>query len=241
MIGTRVFLGKRERDEAEKPFWISFSDFMTALMTLFLIVMVVSLLSMTKQLRDVQLEDRERQEDIDKIWKDLKLATNKFTDVHLSKNMYTINFGEKATFPKGKHNISADGARLIRKFIPSILHIAKTTEGKRWFKRVVAEGFTDTTGDYLPNLSLSLQRAQRVVCVLLENVPDSESPLTDEQRRLVQQLFLVGGFSFNTSKESDEESRRVELRLEFRALKEKTVSPSPIKAGYGRCQLDHFQ
>ena len=35
------------RDEAEKPFWISFSDLMTALMVLFLVAMAVALVSVT--------------------------------------------------------------------------------------------------------------------------------------------------------------------------------------------------
>ena len=37
---------RRPRDEAEKPFWISFSDLMTALMVLFLVAMAVGLLLM---------------------------------------------------------------------------------------------------------------------------------------------------------------------------------------------------
>lgn len=36
-------------DEGEKPFWISYSDLMTALMVLFLVVMVVSLTSISQQ------------------------------------------------------------------------------------------------------------------------------------------------------------------------------------------------
>jgi len=91
MFGTRVFLGKRERDEAEKPFWISFSDFMTALMTLFLIVMVISLLSVTKQLREVQREELDRQAAIERILHDVELITNQFEDVFFNKERLTID------------------------------------------------------------------------------------------------------------------------------------------------------
>ena len=41
MLGSRAGLRKRAKDEAEKPFWISFADLMTALMVLFLVVMAV--------------------------------------------------------------------------------------------------------------------------------------------------------------------------------------------------------
>ncbi|WP_407507887.1 flagellar motor protein MotB, partial [Pseudomonas aeruginosa] len=39
----------RARDEGEKPFWISFADLMTAMMILFLVVMVASLSSVTQR------------------------------------------------------------------------------------------------------------------------------------------------------------------------------------------------
>ena len=48
MFGARVIVKRSGRDEAEKPFWISFADLMTALMVLFLVVMGVALLAVTK-------------------------------------------------------------------------------------------------------------------------------------------------------------------------------------------------
>ena len=41
---NRAFNSRQRRsDEAEKPFWISYADLMTAMMVLFLVVMVASL------------------------------------------------------------------------------------------------------------------------------------------------------------------------------------------------------
>lgn len=39
----------RNAEEAEKPFWISYADLMTALMILFLVIMVTALASITKK------------------------------------------------------------------------------------------------------------------------------------------------------------------------------------------------
>ena len=53
------------------------------------------------------------------------------------------------------------------------------------------------------------------MCVLLaapQQVPDA---LGEADRLLVRELFLVGGSSFNSLKETMDESRRIELRLEF--------------------------
>jgi hypothetical protein len=54
MFGTRVVVGRRARDEAEKPFWISFADLMSALMVLFLLAMSVALLAVTKNVTDAE-------------------------------------------------------------------------------------------------------------------------------------------------------------------------------------------
>ncbi len=45
MFGNAFGVKKRRSDEAEKPFWISYADLMTAMMVLFLVVMVASLSS----------------------------------------------------------------------------------------------------------------------------------------------------------------------------------------------------
>lgn len=45
MFANAFGVKKRHSDEAEKPFWISYADLMTAMMVLFLVVMVASLSS----------------------------------------------------------------------------------------------------------------------------------------------------------------------------------------------------
>ena len=40
---------RKAKEDAEKPFWISYSDLMTACMTLFLVVMAVEIVSLEKQ------------------------------------------------------------------------------------------------------------------------------------------------------------------------------------------------
>jgi outer membrane protein OmpA-like peptidoglycan-associated protein len=59
MIGPAVYVKRRPKSEAEKPFWISYADLMTALMVLFLVAMSVAMMSMTKTLSEVQKEEAE--------------------------------------------------------------------------------------------------------------------------------------------------------------------------------------
>ena len=51
MFGIKIPARKGNRDEGEKPFWISFSDLMTALMVLFLVALTVALLAITHEIQ----------------------------------------------------------------------------------------------------------------------------------------------------------------------------------------------
>ncbi|MDO8206599.1 MAG: flagellar motor protein MotB, partial [Gallionella sp.] len=50
MINKFLIPGRRNKEEGEKPFWISFADLMTALMVMFLLVMSVALLAVTNDI-----------------------------------------------------------------------------------------------------------------------------------------------------------------------------------------------
>lgn len=119
-------------------------------------------------------------------------------------------------FDEGKYRLSTEDKMCIRDFMPVMYEELKH---KAWFNKVAVEGFTSSTGTYLTNLNLSLQRAQQVVCTVMAK-DESSQILKDDVLLFVQQKFFVGGFSFNTPKASDEESRRVELRLDFKTLDE---------------------
>jgi flagellar motor protein MotB len=102
-------------------------------------------------------------------------------------------------------------------------------------KRMVVEGYTDKTGTYLSNLNLSLQRSQRVLCTMFATRGDSL--LGPQQKEQVRNLFLVGGYSFNAAKETDEESRRVEMRLEFLGVDEQRAPAQQLTGNFGECAL----
>lgn len=72
MFGNAFGVKKRRSDEAEKPFWISYADLMTAMMVLFLVVMVASLSSVTQRIQ--RAEQGEKQGD--RIYPDCVSAWN---------------------------------------------------------------------------------------------------------------------------------------------------------------------
>lgn len=210
---------------------------MTALMVLFLVAMAVALIAATQKLEEKKQEDvteelrrLEYEQTIKSCVDDIREITKSPEFEGVTVGDRTINFGTRSQFQRLSSALSAEQQDTLRRFVPRILDVARTPRCERWFKRVVVEGFTSPTGTYLYNLNLSLNRAQRVLCVLLDGkAPDAPS---EADRLLIRRLFLVGGSSFNSTKASDEESRRVELRLEFKDLQEDSSS---CVTGAGRC------
>lgn len=238
MLGSRAVRKNRAKDEAEKPFWISFADLMTALMVLFLLVMSVALLSVTKTVSEAERAKAERERDIDALLEKVRQATDRYPGVTVDKSRNVIDFGDRARFDTASHHLNSEQAKLLRAFVPEILVIAQDDLGKRWIKRIVVEGFADQRGTYLYNLNLSLQRSQRVLCVLLGPPLPDEAPMNPEQLEQIRELFLVGGYSFNSAKSSFDESRRIELRLEFLSIGEQRPSTEGIPRGnFGACAL----
>ena len=238
MFGARVVLKRGNKDEGEKPFWISFADLMSALMVLFLVVMAVALLAVTKSVSEAERRKAQRESDIAELLNQVQQAADRYPGVSVDKDRYIIDFGDRARFDTAKSNLTAEQAKLLRAFVPDVLAIARNELGRKWLKLIVVEGFTDTRGSYLLNLNLSLDRSQRVLCVLLAPPLPDERPLTSDELEQIRELFLVGGYSYNSSKPSLDESRRIELRLEFLSLDEARPSTENIPRGdFGTCAL----
>jgi outer membrane protein OmpA-like peptidoglycan-associated protein len=248
--GRRLHAAPVISEGDDKAFWISFADLMTALMVMFLMVMAVALMAITKatgksatevstvaqrlgapteaasspqpgakvalgspQNGSTEALLEQAMQDLDA---KLSLAAADTPGVHYDPRRHVIHFGERGRFATGSHQLDRRSAELLRQFVPQLLAITESEQGKQWIQRVVVEGFADTRGDYLFNLNLSLQRAQRVMCALLDT-SDAGTAISAEMRGQARDIFSVGGFSFNDQRDSMEASRRIELRVEFGA------------------------
>lgn len=235
MLSGHLSIKKSNRDEAEKPFWISYADLMTALMVLFLVVMIVSMISITKVTKPTDELEKERQEDIQKILDDIKEVSP--ADVVIDRKDFRINLGSKAHFENGKWGIDGDSANFLRTYVPELLKATSSPTGKKWFKRFVVEGYTSPTGDYLLNLDLSLKRSESVICTLFSKDEGGQT-LPLENLNNIRDLFMVGGYAFNSAKDTDYDSRRIELRLEFWELKEvRKQKVNPSSDNFGECRM----
>jgi outer membrane protein OmpA-like peptidoglycan-associated protein len=234
-MSNQRYVKKKMKEEGEKPFWISFSDLMTALMVMFLVVMAVALLAVTSP-GDAQ------QKAIDEWVQKLEQKLNsEFPGVNYQRNRNIIDFGSKANFKFGKSEFEGSNEEAkrkeeaLRKFVPTLLKLANDELGQKVVKRIVVEGYTDKRGSYLSNLHLSMSRSERVLCILLDE--DGLNPLNSVEKGQVRELFLVGGYSFNNEKNSDEESRRIEMRIEFLGAFEARKELPKTNVDFGKCPL----
>lgn len=232
---ARVVLKRGGKHEGESPFWISFSDLMSALMVLFLVVMAATLVAVTQSIDAATRASIERSAAINKVMH-LIAADSKSTGVGVDQQNFRIDLGKGVRFDSGSYTISAPAGAFLRTYIPVLLRAKDTPDGQRWMRSVVVEGFTDEDGTYLYNLQLSLDRSRSVVCSLFQGTAGRDA-LTPEQLRKVQELFLVGGYSFNSIKKDKAESRRVEFKVDFWGLDEKVPESSDVLKGkeFGRC------
>lgn len=223
MFGLKTARAGRAKDEAEKPFWISFSDLMTSLMVLFLVTMAASLISVTKGIRKETDFKEARRSEISACQNALDELKQEFTSrgiaVERAEESYTLNFGRQALFNHDSHSLDPQQGVRVRQVVKEVISQANGSKAcQHWLKQIIVEGFaSEKDGSYLYNLNLSYLRSQRILCVLLDAKPADALNISDRQQ--VAQLFMAGGSSFNRSGSkqlTEEQQRRVELRLEFK-------------------------
>lgn len=226
---TPIVLKRGGKHEGESPFWISFSDLMSALMTLFLVAMAVTLIAVMTPRDSANIKRNKAIATLmGKIRQDS--AQPRFKDVKIDESTFRIDLGDVIRFDSGDYGIKPDAAKFLRSYVPVLLDAQASPEGQEWMRRIVVEGFTDEDGTYLYNLGLSLNRSRSVVCVLFAKPGAAEKALSDDQKKQIRDLMLVGGYSFNSTKKNKAESRRVELKIEFWTVGEER----PVKVIQGK-------
>lgn len=227
MLSVQTPARRRAREDGEKPFWISFSDLMSALMVLFLVAMSVALLAVTKKQSEEEREEKDRGEAIHRLMGEIEKSA---AMVGVRVNDRTIDFGPRGQFEReGQNTLSLQQRELVMRFTPELLAKLRSPDGAKWFKRAVVEGYASRTGTYLFNLNLSLERSERVLCELLREGKPGEG-LSLDDRKLIATKFFVGGASFNSLRDTLDASRRIEFKLEFKTrqdMKDEAASPSP--------------
>lgn len=249
MIGPRITLEKGARDEAEKPFWISYADLMTSLAVLFLVVMIAFIVSLFVQqkLRAEQLKEQRRTEQklIDlgrkydqqlELQKKIAAKRERFEldlaqalrPLKISVDDGRILFGDLVRFENNSARIDPATQALIRRAVMTILTVYRRSGGAELLRNVNVEGFASATGSYFNNLELSQMRSASVMCAVLTGSDAVSYALDRRDQDAVARLFALGGRSSNDVKPSDEESRRVEMGLEYAGTADSNAADTSV-------------
>lgn len=199
--------------EGENPFWISFSDLMTALMTLFLALMAVTIVVVSQSIPKSIQQEADRAEEIKIVMGILESESEPYEKVKVDAVNHRIDLGDIIYFESNSSQISAEQASFLRGYIPVLLQVKNSPKGK-WIKRYIIEGFTDVDGSYAYNLQLSTDRSRSVICALVAD-RFSGNELSEIALKDVQRYFSLGGFSSYSIRSSKDLSRRVEIQVEF--------------------------
>lgn len=165
---VRLLRKKVPSDEGESPFWISFADMMTSLMTLFLVVMAAIVVKVHEESPDtIKAAEAARKKDIKIVMGMLKVQSEPFHKVFVDADNYKIDIGKLVNFESGDYRINEEASIFLRDYASILLNVKNTEEG-RWIRRFVIEGYTDDDGNYMSNLDLSLKRGYNVICAIVE-------------------------------------------------------------------------
>ena len=208
----------------DNPFWISYSDLMTAAMIIFMTIMAITMALIGKTAP--ALAGTYRTLAGADVMRDIELASKRYPGIAVDVKTGVIDIGELVRFGRGQAGVSAEAGATLREFVKEVLAQRTATTKAGHIKNIVVEGYADQDGAYLYNLSLSLNRSRNVVCALLDT--SAQTAVLDEgDKNTLRQLLMVGGFSSNGLRESKESSRRVEMKFVFASANEAPLPARP--------------
>lgn len=221
--GTRYLkkYATRVEEEDKNSFWMPYSDLMSALLLIFALFLMVSVLSNRESTEALEEKDRIIEERVGVKSKIIKALVQSFQDSNL--DMYidpqtgAITFDSGVFFETNSSTISPAGRKSLEQFVPKYVNILLSDKYRGHVSQIIIEGHTDTTGGYLYNLNLSQARALSVVqTIYSSNFPDFL------RREALQKVITANGRSYsmpvktNNGKIDAAKSRRVEFKFRLK-------------------------
>src|SRR3954467_13964861 len=117
----RAFAKPRVASEGEKPFWISYADLMTAMMTLFLAAMAVTIIAIVQEVTKGPTEEDQRAKDIDEVCRQMSAALEEHPHIRFDCIDKTISFGEVGRFGYNDYKLPSEAGRTLADLIPVVL------------------------------------------------------------------------------------------------------------------------
>lgn len=199
---------KMENSEAESPFWISYSDLMTSMVILLILMVCAFLLQEQAKHRTIDEQEQIKRQIIAELLKDLQKAKY---PVKVDAQTGSITIADSVLFDVAKSDIGAAGRQFLQRFIPVYSRILLGSDQYRQqIGSIMVVGFTDRVASYDYNMQLSVDRAVKVTQFIFQGVP------TFPEREHLRQVLSAVGRSYMNLRTTDKESRRVEFQFQFK-------------------------
>lgn len=212
-------MSKKKKGEEEITYWLSFSDLMSSLLIVFVLLFIYVVLDYNQALSTKEAKIKEltsvRSKIISKLVKELG------DDIAIDKNTGAIKLKSEILFDKAKNELKPEGQEFLTKFTPKYLKVLLgDPEIKKSLSTIIIEGHTDDDGTYIYNLELSQARALNVVKYI------SQDPTNAKYQADIEKYFSAIGRSKadlikKDGKVLQADSRRVEFK--FRLKDEETL------------------
>lgn len=218
---------KVKKHNEEISYWLSFSDLMSSLLIIFLLISVYMLLdyktaadqavAVANELKDARSQLEKFTSINDDIIKKIK---EEFGDSIYIDDTGTLTLQSDLLFDSGKSELKPAGKDFIRKNMPRYFKVLLgDPEIKSNIAKIFIEGYTDDLGDYHYGLELSHDRALSVY-TFIYNDPE----FIGYKKEIKKFITLTGrsetGYLERKPNESMEEwrkrNRRVEIKFELK-------------------------
>ena len=216
-------LKKKRKIEEGSGYWISFSDLMSGVLIIFMLLFIYKILDYQNNIesKEAMIESLSstRMQIISMLQDEFEKEN---IDILIDPKTGAIRLSEAILFDYGKNELKEEGKIFLQKFIPIYVRILFGTDDiKSQVSQIIIEGHTDDAGDYIYNLKLSQERALSVVEYLIGD------GFNYDYKNDLQYNLTANGRSFSELITNEDgtvnanASRRVEIK--FRLNEEETL------------------
>lgn len=217
----------------QNPFAMSTGDMMSGLMFVFVLLIIALIWQIATQNKKSSDAVSEYQDTRDEIYKALKIAFDDSLYVwgaELDSSSLTIRFNEIALdgtpvlFGSGDTLLPPRYKSVMNHFFPSYLEILSDDKFRNDIEEIRIEGHTDSTKcykqcetierNYLYNMNLSQARSRNVLRYGLSETAVANRP---DLLEFARENIIATGLSFSQPRQTQDKSRRVEIRVRTKA------------------------
>ena len=140
-------------------------------------------------------------------------------NVNIDEQTGAIVLDSNVLFALREWELTEEGEEVLYQILPVYCQVLLSNEYKDYVAEIIIDGYTDSQGDYLSNLTLSQNRAFAVASYLLMI---SESLMSEDSQQALQEKLTANGRSESNliydenGYENSDASRRVEVKFRLK-------------------------